>query len=99
MRFEYDARKNRLNEQKHGVSFKDAELAFADPHFVVIEDATHSVNEPRFFCFGKVDGEIMTVRFTLRGKTIRIFGAAYWRKGRKIYEEKNALRGQPFRKS
>lgn len=29
------------------------------------------------------------LRFTYRGETIRIIGAGYWRKGKKIYEEKN----------
>jgi hypothetical protein len=40
---------------------------------------------------GKVDGGIITVRFTFRNNTIRIFGAGYWRKGKKTYEEKNKL--------
>ncbi len=34
-------------------------------------------------------GGILTVRFTYRGETIRILGAGYWRKGKRIYEEKN----------
>jgi len=37
--------------------------------------------EKRYYCFGKVDGAIITVRFTYKGQTIRIFGAGYWRKG------------------
>ena len=45
--------------------------------------------ERRYFCFGLVDGGVMTVRFTWRGDVIRIFGAGYWRKGRRIYEEQN----------
>jgi hypothetical protein len=32
-----------------------------------------------------VEAEIITVRFTYRGKRIRIFGAAFWRAGRKKY--------------
>jgi hypothetical protein len=31
----------------------------------------------------------MTVRFTYRAGVIRIFGAGYWRKGKKIYEREN----------
>jgi hypothetical protein len=31
----------------------------------------------------------MTVRFTYRKGRIRIFGAGYWRKGKKIYEQQN----------
>jgi hypothetical protein len=33
----------------------------------------------------------VTVRFTLREGVIRIYGAGYWRKGKKIYEEANQL--------
>ncbi len=87
--FEWDEAKNRENQRKHGVSFEAAEGVFFDPYLIVREDATHSVDEPRFFAFGKVAARVMTVRFTLRANVIRIFGAAYWRKGAKIYEEDN----------
>jgi uncharacterized protein len=34
---------------------------------------------------------VLTVRFTYRrGGTIRIIGAGYWRKGKKIYEERES---------
>ncbi len=89
VRFEWDGAKNAANIEKHGVSFEDARAAFADVNRVIQEDVGHSVRETRYFCYGKVDGEILTVRFTYRGKTIRIFGAAYWRKGKKTYEQKN----------
>jgi uncharacterized protein len=69
------------------VSFDRAQYAFADPHRIIEMDRTHSQKEPRFFCYGEVDGRILTVRFTLRNGNIRIFGAAYWRKGQKRYEQ------------
>jgi uncharacterized DUF497 family protein len=63
-------------------------MAFLDRHRVIAEDVEHSTKtEVRYYCFGKVDAAIMTVRFTYKGQTIRIFGAGYWRKGKKIYEE------------
>ncbi|MDP2646212.1 MAG: BrnT family toxin, partial [Desulfobacterales bacterium] len=34
-------------------------------------------DEDRFFCFGKVKGGVMTVRFTDREGIIRIIGAGY----------------------
>ena len=46
-------------------------------------------DEKRYFCFGEVDGAILTVRFTYRDNIIRIFGAGYWRKGKKTYEKNN----------
>lgn len=39
---------------------------------------------------GLVDAEVMIVRFTYRGNIIRIIGAGYWRKGRKIYEKEKS---------
>ncbi|MDE3055878.1 MAG: BrnT family toxin [Verrucomicrobiota bacterium] len=85
--FEWDLEKNDANVRKHGVSFSDAQRAFLDPGRLIAEDLEHSQKEKRYYCFGQVDGMIMTVRFTYRRQTIRIFGAGYWRKGRKIYEE------------
>lgn len=88
--FEWDEEKDRINQGKHGVSFFEAQKAFLDPERIVAEDLEHSDSEERYYCFGQVDGDIMTVRFTCRNKKIRIIGAGYWRKGKKIYEkEKN----------
>jgi hypothetical protein len=88
-RFEWDPEKDEENKRKHGVSFALAQYAFADPERVIAEDVAHSKTEKRFFCFGEVNGGILTVRFTYRGGVIRIFGAGYWRKGKAIYEREN----------
>ena len=88
--FEWDEEKDRVNRHKHGVSFDQAQYAFFDPNRIVAEDLSHSGFEQRFFCFGWVDGGVLTVRFTYRGGRIRIFGAGYWRKGKKIYEQQNS---------
>lgn len=85
--FEWDNAKNRANQEKHGVGFEEAQRAFLDPDAVIAEDLVHSGDEPRFYCFGNVDGAVLTVRFTWRADSVRIFGAGYWRKGRKAYEE------------
>lgn len=68
---------------------RKAQQAFLDPHRVIAEDLGHSSSEQRYFCFGFVEGGVMTVRFTYRGDCIRIIGAGYWRKGRTIYEQEN----------
>ncbi|MCX5703542.1 MAG: BrnT family toxin, partial [Candidatus Omnitrophica bacterium] len=47
----------------------------------------HTEKEERFFCIGKVEDRILTVRFTYRGNKIRIFGAGLWRKGKWYYEK------------
>jgi uncharacterized protein len=89
--FIWDNRKNEINIKKHNVSFEEAQLAFADHKRIIAKDIEHSKNEDRFYCFGKVDGEVMTVRFTYRKKIIRIIGAGYWRKGKHIYEKENKI--------
>jgi uncharacterized DUF497 family protein len=90
-RFEWDPEKDLENQRKHGVAFADAQLAFLDPHRVVAVDETHSEGETRYFCMGRVGDAVLTVRFTYREEVIRIFGAGYWRKGKRIYEQENSL--------
>lgn len=90
-RFEWDANKDTENQEKHGVAFSLAQYAFADPRRVIAEDLAHSEAEKRYFCFGEVEGGILTVRFTHRGGVIRIIGAGYWRKGKAIYERENLI--------
>lgn len=58
---------------------------------IILEDIDHSILEKRYFCLGQVDGNILTVRFMFRGNHIRIFGAGYWRKGKRIYEQENKI--------
>jgi len=87
-KFDWDEGKDKQNQEKHGISFELAQYAFADTHRVIAEDLNHSQDEKRYYCFGKVGNGIITVRFTFRCNLIRIIGAGYWRKGRKIYESK-----------
>jgi uncharacterized DUF497 family protein len=87
--FEWDKTKNQENQKKHGISFEVAQYAFFDEKRIILEDLAHSESEKRYYCIGKVDKGIVTVRFTYRRNVIRIFGAGYWRKGKNIYEEEN----------
>jgi len=89
--FEWDKNKDKINQKKHGISFAFAQLAFLDRYRLILEDLEHSVDEKRYYCLGKVSGGILTVRFTYRSNKIRIFGAGYWRKGKKIYEKENRI--------
>jgi len=92
-RFEWDDAKDKENEAKHGIAFAVAQHAFLDPDRVIAEDTTHSTKEERFYCIGRVGDGIITVRFTYRSGVIRIFGAGYWRKGKKLYEKTNEIHG------
>jgi len=77
IRFEWDEEKARENKAKHHVSFSLAQHAFLDSHRIIVEDVEHSAQEERFYCIGRVGEGIITVRFTYRGKVIRIYGAGY----------------------
>ena len=89
--FEWDEEKDKENQAKHGISLAVAQQAFLDSHRVIAEDVNHSSEEDRYYCLGRVGEGIMTVRFTYRGHVIRIYGAGYWRKGKKLYETENEI--------
>ena len=75
--FEWDVVKEAQNVVKHGVNFAAAQRAFLDPRRVIAEDTAHSGREKRYYCFGEVDGGVLTVRFTIRAgpaRTLRGFG-------------------------
>jgi uncharacterized DUF497 family protein len=98
-RFDWDEDKDAKNQKKHGVSLALAQLAFVDPKRVVAEDLSHGSGEQRYFCFGQVGAGVLTVRFTYREDVIRIHGAGYWRKGKRIYERENQVHGRTPREN
>ena len=86
--FEWDLGKELRNVFKHGLTFRVAREVFGDPKVIHVEDSKHSKRERRFYAVGRIpSGAIVTVRYTVRGNVIRIFGAARWRKWRKYYEQ------------
>ena len=89
--FEWDPDKDAENQRKHGVSFLEAQAAFLDSGRVIARDLGHSRSESRFYCFGRVADGVLTVRFTYRGSVIRIIGAGYWRRGKKLYEARSKV--------
>jgi uncharacterized DUF497 family protein len=91
--FEWDEAKNLGNQRKHGVTFYEAQSAFLDTKRVVAENLEHSQKEKRYYCLGSnQEGTgILIVRFTYRSGRIRIIGAGYWRKGKKVYEQANSV--------
>lgn len=90
MDFEWSDNKNLENLTKHGLSFYEAQDTFFDNKRIILIDKKHSLVEKRYFCIGKIiDGGVATVRFTIRNGHIRIIGAGYWRKGKKIYDKQN----------
>ena len=52
IRFEWDARKERRNRQRHGVGFDEASTVFADTLSITILDPDHSDDEERCVTMG-----------------------------------------------
>ena len=46
LRFEWDPKKAKTNQSKHGISFEEALTVFANPLARIFPDEEHSVDEP-----------------------------------------------------
>jgi uncharacterized protein len=72
---EWDREKSVANERKHGVPFALAGLVFKDRDRVEKPDPKHSLAETRFIVVGAVEGVILALICTRRGKAVRIISA------------------------
>ena len=50
--FEWDDTKNKTNQDKHRVSFEEAETVFFDEKAIEFDDPDHSIDEERFLLLG-----------------------------------------------
>jgi len=78
LRFDWDERKNRENQRKHGVSFEEARSVFFDPQAVEFYDDEHGEMEDRFLLLGvSAKLRILMVCHCLRegGNVLRIISA------------------------
>ena len=90
MRFEWDPKKDALNQEKHGVSFTEAMSVFDDSAAAIFDDPKHSLSEKREIIIGSSLAErILLISFTERApELIRIISARKTnRKERLHYEE------------
>jgi len=69
--FEYDENKSQINQSKHGINFKDAQLLWNDPDLVEIP-AKKAGNETRFLVIGSLNHKHWSAIITYRDKSIRI---------------------------
>ncbi len=60
MEFEWDEEKNRLNIDKHGISFEEAVLVFDDVHLSHV-DTREDYGEVREITIGMIAGTIVAV--------------------------------------
>ena len=70
VRIEFDPRKDRENQRKHGISL--AEAARIDLAAAYIEpDERYDYGETRYRAFGPIDGRLHMLVFTMRGSVLR----------------------------
>jgi uncharacterized protein len=90
MEFEWDENKANLNEQRHGVTFAEAELAFQDANAVEVLDELNSAEEIRYQIIALSPMRLLFVAFTVCEERIRIISARKANaKQVKIYNEYN----------
>jgi len=77
MDFEWDAAKERVNRERHGISFDEVrELFTSDVDYLEIYDFEHSRDEDRFIAIGPVRRGLVVVVYTERHEeTVRIISA------------------------
>jgi uncharacterized DUF497 family protein len=74
-RFEWDEAKSQRCRQERGFAFADILPAFVDPDRRIEPDLHHSFGEDRFRLFGRVEGRLFAIVYTIRGKAARIISA------------------------
>ncbi len=86
--FEWDEGNSRKNEQKHGVTDREAEEIFFNKP-LVIGRSPKGEPEIRYAALGKTYGSrLLAVVFTIRSKRIRVISARPMsRREREFYEE------------
>jgi uncharacterized DUF497 family protein len=70
MKFEFDQRKSRSNQKKHGIDFGEAQLLWEDPD--LIEIPARTTDEPRFLVIGRIGEEHWSAVVTYREDRTRI---------------------------
>jgi uncharacterized DUF497 family protein len=89
--FEWDLKKEKKNNEKHGVSFSDASTVFRDPLELTVADPDHSLSEYRFLSIGRAEsGLLLVVSYTERhDNRIRIISARRASKTEQRYYEQD----------
>jgi len=88
MEFEWDVRKAAQNAETHGVPFEYAARVFFDPQRLDSQDTRRDYREERRLTLGRVEGRLLAVAYTMRGKTIRLISARKAsRRERRLFNE------------
>lgn len=92
IKFEWDDNKNRINQDKHSISFEEAQTVFYDDDALLKADPDHSEEEDRFLLLGfSAEANMLVVVHCYRAddSVIRIISARKATKTeRKQYESR-----------
>lgn len=87
----WDAKKDRLNQKKHGISFEEAkESIFEGKNVIVYGVANQTQGEMRHAVIGRHRGKYYTAIFTIRERVVRIISV---RRARHEEEEEARKKG------
>lgn len=78
MIFEFDPDKNKINKNKHGIDFYEAQRLWEDPDFIEIPLKT--TDEQRLLIIGKIAEKHWSAIVTYRNEKIRIISVRRSRK-------------------
>jgi uncharacterized DUF497 family protein len=70
LQFEFDERKSRANQAKHGIDFVAAQALWLDE--LLIEIPARTTDEPRLLVVGVIDGKHWSAIVTYRSEAIRL---------------------------
>ena len=85
MDFEFDPIKGKINKEKHGIDFGEAQALWADPD--LIEIPVKTMDELRYLVIGKIAEKHWSGIITYRSNTVRIISVRRARKEEvNIYE-------------
>jgi uncharacterized DUF497 family protein len=97
MKFEWNTTKEKINIQKHGVTFEQASYVFADPFALNKYDDEHSKEEDRWIILGKSLNQTLllvvhTFRDTNGTEFVRIISARKATKKEKLAYQKRCTK-------
>ena len=75
MEFKWDDAKSERCRVERGFSFATVIPAFSDPDRIIEDDLRYEYGEPRFKLYGRVEGRLFVIAFTIRDTGYRIISA------------------------
>lgn len=71
MKIEFDAAKDQINRQKHGLSLAFGTRVFDDPDLLILPTIRDEDREERYKAVGLVEGKLYTAVHVWRDETVR----------------------------